>query len=34
VTFLNRPRRTARTIPDFFAPDAPANRLDVIRRIS
>lgn len=24
VAFLNRPRRTARTIPDFLAPDAPA----------
>src|SRR5690348_2004510 len=31
VEFLARPRRTARTIPAFFAPDAPANRLDVIR---
>ncbi|MGB3493373.1 MAG: hypothetical protein WBA57_11630 [Elainellaceae cyanobacterium] len=31
VEFLNRPRRTNRTIPDFLAPDAPANRLDIIR---
>jgi putative acetyltransferase len=31
VSFLTRPRRTASTIPDFFAPDAPANRLDIIR---
>jgi putative acetyltransferase len=31
VTFLSRPRRTPQTIPDFFAPDAPANRLDVLR---
>ena len=31
VEFLKRPRRTERTIPDFFAPDAPANRLDIIR---
>ena len=29
--FLSRPRRTPRTIPDFLAPDAPANRLDIIR---
>ena len=29
--FLTRPKRTASTIPDFFAPDAPANRLDIIR---
>ena len=29
--FLERPRRTERTIPDFMAPDAPANRLDIIR---
>jgi hypothetical protein len=31
VAFLSRPRRTPRTIPDFLAPDAPANRLDVLR---
>lgn len=31
VEFLQRPRRTPRTIPDFLAPDAPANRLDVLR---
>jgi hypothetical protein len=29
--FLSRPRRTEQTIPDFFAPDAPANRLDILR---
>lgn len=29
--FLSRPRRTERTIPDFFAPDAPPYRLDMIR---
>lgn len=28
--FLLRPRRTERTIPDFFAPDAPPNRLDIL----
>lgn len=31
VAFLSRPRRAAHTIPDFFAPDAPANRLEIIR---
>jgi len=34
VEFLRRPRRTARTIPDFLAPDAPPNRLDVLRGIA
>ena|SRR5687767_3225169 len=34
VVFLSRPKRTPRTIPDFFAPDAPANRLDIIRGIA
>lgn len=29
--FLTRPRRTENTIPDFLAPDAPANRIDIIR---
>ena len=29
--FLARPRRTPRTIADFLAPDAPANRLDILR---
>jgi hypothetical protein len=31
VAFLSRPRRDARTIPDFMAPDAPPNRLEVLR---
>lgn len=31
--FLVRPRRTSETIPRFLAPDAPANRLDIIRGI-
>ena len=34
VEFLTRPRRTPRTIPDFFAPDAPANRLDILRGLA
>ena len=31
VVFLQRPKRTSRTIPAFLAPDAPANRLDLLR---
>ncbi len=31
VEFLTRPRRTPHTIPDFLAPDAPPNRLAIIR---
>ena len=31
VEFLERPRRTDRTIPDFLAPDAPPNRLAILR---
>jgi putative acetyltransferase len=34
VEFLSRPRRDARTIPDFLAPDAPANRLDILRGLA
>ena len=34
VEFLARPRRTSRTIPDFFAPDAPPNRLDIVRGLA
>jgi putative acetyltransferase len=31
VVFLSRPRRTERTIPDFLSPDAPPNRLAILR---
>ena len=31
VEFLQRPRRTDDTIGRFFAADAPANRLDILR---
>lgn len=31
VTFLSRPRRTKNTIPDFLSPDAPKNRLEILR---
>jgi hypothetical protein len=34
VEFLRRPRRTDRTIPDFIAPDAPPNRLDILRGLN
>lgn len=31
VEFLKRPRRTENTIPDFLSPNAPANKLDILR---
>ncbi|HZZ77600.1 MAG TPA: hypothetical protein VFE62_03720 [Gemmataceae bacterium] len=31
VELLARPRRTKHTIPDFLAPDAPSNRLEILR---
>ena len=34
VAFLTRPRRDERTIPDFLAPDAPDNRLDILRGLA
>jgi len=34
IEFLKRPRRTENTIPDFLAPDAPNNRLDIIRGLA
>ncbi len=34
VEFLRRPRRTASTIPNFMAQDAPANRLDILRGLA
>jgi hypothetical protein len=34
VRFLQRPRRTPDTIPNFLAPDAPANRLDILRGLA
>ena len=34
VEFLRRPRRQPNTIPDFLSPDAPANRLDIIRGLA
>jgi hypothetical protein len=34
VEFVSRPRRTSSTIPEFLAPDAPPNRLDIIRGLT
>jgi putative acetyltransferase len=34
AVFLRRPRRTAQTIPAFLAPDAPENRLDILRGLA
>ncbi|HEX7772968.1 MAG TPA: hypothetical protein VF435_11145, partial [Pyrinomonadaceae bacterium] len=34
VVFLSRPRRTSNTIPDFLSPDAPPNRLDILRGLA
>jgi hypothetical protein len=31
VEFLSRPKRAPNTITDFFSPNAPTNRLDVLR---
>ncbi len=31
VEFLTRPRRTENTIPEFLSPDAPTNRLEVLK---
>jgi hypothetical protein len=31
VEFLSRPRRTRNTIPDFLSPNAPPNRLAILR---
>lgn len=34
VVFLQRPRRTTDTIPKFLSPDAPPNRLDILRGLA
>ena len=34
VEFLSRPRRNENTIPNFMSPDAPSNRLDIIRGLA
>jgi len=34
VEFLSRPKRTDRTILDFLSPNAPRNRLDILRGLA
>ena len=34
VEFLIRPRRTENTIPDFLSPNAPVNKLDILRGLA
>ncbi len=34
VEFLQRPKRTQNTIPDFLSPDAPPNRLEILRGLA
>ncbi len=34
VEFLSRPRRTKNTIPDFLSPNAPMNRLNILRGLA
>jgi putative acetyltransferase len=34
VAFLLRPQRDEHTIPDFLAPDAPPNRLEILRGLA
>ena len=31
IEFVKRPQRTENTIPDFLSPNAPSNRLDILR---
>lgn len=34
IEFLSRPARTVATLPAFFAPDAPSNRVDILRGLA
>lgn len=34
VEFLSRPRRNTNTIPDFLSPNAPSNRLEILRGLA
>lgn len=34
VEFLTRPKRDENTLPNFFAANAPANRLDILRGLA
>lgn len=33
IEFLSRPKRSKNTIPDFLSPNAPDNRMDILRGI-
>lgn len=33
IEFLSRPKRNEDTIPSFFSPNAPSNRMDILRGI-
>jgi hypothetical protein len=34
VEFLSRPKRNSNTIPDFLSPNAPSNRLEILRGLT
>ncbi|MEL6654971.1 MAG: GCN5 family acetyltransferase [Bacteroidota bacterium] len=34
IEFLKRPKRTENTIPDFMSPNAPKNKLDILRGLA
>ena len=34
VDFLSRPKRNEHTIPAFFSPEAPSNRVDILRGLA
>ena len=34
VKFLSRPKRNENTIPDFMSPNAPSNRLEILRGLA
>ena len=34
VKFLNRPKRNENTIPEFLSPNAPSNKLDILRGLA
>ena len=34
IEFLTRPKRNGNTIPDFLSPNAPENRLEILRGIT
>lgn len=34
LEFLSRPKRVTNTIPEFFSPNAPVNRMDILRGLA